>query len=605
MQQPTPSHPQLPPLTPEQEEDIKKKLQHLKTKLDSLKKKILEKHKKDIVGISLLPPERIPPQEFDQLPQKEKEELQQRIDVLVVIDDGDHEEKDKIPYIEKLSKTISKYAEETDKHIKTQTLYVSEIKELCFDAKYELITRVSYGSAVHDPKDFLGALKITDIHKTMVLKKFEKYVASYVAVGSMFRGDARSNDIDVAVVIDDTDVKRMNRIELRDKLGAIIRSMGYEASQIAGVKKSFHMQVYILTDFWESIKESSPVIFTFLRDGVPLYDKGIFMSWKLLLKMGRIKPSPEAIDMHMDVGLRLIDRAYGRLLSVVGEDLYYATLNPSQAALMMYGLAPSTPKETVRLMEEIFVKKEKLLEGKYAKTLEKMVKYFKDIEHGTLTKITGKELDALFNEVDVYLKRIKKLFQQIEKQAEKRTITELQQNTLHAVDDLLRAEKLIELGTEKGFKKLIARGVIPKRYHETFTKIQALGKTVLNKHELEKLRRESAEFLRAMVEYVQRKRGVEVERTKIKIKHGDKYGEVYLLETTAYLVEDVDAEQKVITKAPILPNGGIGSMTTSNLHELEEALTAISLPKKVFIKEQIFEDLRKIYGKDVEIMIHY
>ena len=60
-----------------------------------------------------------------------------------------------------------------------------------------------------------------------------------------------------------------------------------------------------------------------------------------------------------------------------------------------------------------------------------------------------------------------------------------------------------------------------------------------------------------MVEYVQRKRGVEVERTKKKIKHGDKYGEVYLLETTAYLVEDVDAGTKVITKAPILPNGGL------------------------------------------------
>ena len=54
-------------------------------------------------------------------------------------------------------------------------------------------------------KRFLGALKITDIHKTMVLK-FDVYVASYVVAGSMFRGDARSNDIDVAVVIDDTDV---------------------------------------------------------------------------------------------------------------------------------------------------------------------------------------------------------------------------------------------------------------------------------------------------------------------------------------------------------------------------------------------------------------
>ena len=102
--------------------------------------------------------------------------------------------------------------------------------------------------------------------------------------------------------------------------------------------------------------------------------------------------------MHMDVGLRLIDRAYGRLLSVVGEDLYHATLNPSQAALMMYGLRRAHQRDC-SLMEEIFVKKEKLLEGNMQNTGKNGSIH--DIEHGTLTKITGKELDALFNEVDV------------------------------------------------------------------------------------------------------------------------------------------------------------------------------------------------------------
>ena len=243
--QPTPS----PAIDPEKEKALQKTLQQLKTKLEKFKKKLLEKNKKDLVGISLLPPEQLPEQEYQYMTPKEKEELKTRIDLLVVIDDGDHEEKERIPYIEKLAKTISKQAEDIDKNLKPQTLYVSEIKELCFDSKYELIRRIAYGNAVYDPKDFLGALKVTDIHKSMVLKKFEKYVASYIAVGSLFRGDARSNDIDVAVVIDDTDVKRMNRIELRDKLGAIIRSMGFEASTISGVKKSFHMQIYILTDF--------------------------------------------------------------------------------------------------------------------------------------------------------------------------------------------------------------------------------------------------------------------------------------------------------------------------------------------------------------------
>ena len=599
----------LPAQPPVNEAELQKNLEQLKEKLEKFKKKVLEKYKKEVVGISLLPPELqfLPEAERARLTAHELDEMKKRIDVLVVIDDGDHDEKDKFPYIEKLAKTINTYAEAVDKKLKPQTLYVSEVKELCFDGKYELIQRIAYGSALHDPKDFLGALKVTEIHRSMVLKKFEKYVASYVAVGSMFRGDARSNDIDVAVVIDDTDVKRMNRIELRDKLGAIIRSMGYEASTIAGVQKSFHMQVYILTDFWDSIKESSPVIFTFLRDGVPLYDRGIFMSWKLLLKMGRIKPSPEAIDMHMDVGVRLVDRAQGRLLTIVGEDFYYATLNPSQAALMMYGLAPSTPKETVKLMYDIFVKKEKLLEARYVKTLEKTIKYFKDLEHGSLKKISGKEVDAMFNEVDVFLKRIKKLFTQIEKHAEKRKMNELYESTTCAVRDALLVENLGQGTLEPNFKKLVNKGHFTKKHGETLKKILTIKQShsKLNKHEIEKLRRETSMLVRALTTFVQRKRGLELERAKIRVKYGNKFGEVFLLDKTAYLVEDIDAEKKAITKANILPNGGIGKIKNSTLHELEEAIAKTRIPEKVFIKEQIFEDLKKLYGQDVEVLVNY
>ena len=329
------------------------------------------------------------------------------------------------------------------------------------------------------------------------------------------------------------------------------------------------------------------------------------MSWKLLLQMGRIKPSPEAIDMHMDVGVRLVDRAYGRLLSVVGEDLYYATLNPSQAALMMYGLAPSTPKETVKLMHEIFVKKEKLLEAKYVKTLEKTIKYFKDIEHGSVKKITGKEVDGMFKEVDEYLKRIKKLFTQIEKWARKRIVSELYENTTHAVEDMLLVEGLQKLGVEKGFKKLVNNGTFTKKHLNTLTRVLKVKQSKLNKHELEKLRRESSSLGRALLNHVQKKRGIELERAKIRVKHGAKFGEVFLLNDTAFMIEDIDAEKKVITKAPLLPNGGIGKIKDSGLHELEEAIATSRIPKKVFIKERIFEDLRKLYGKDVAVMVNY
>ena len=78
------------------------------------------------------------------------------------------------------------------------------------------------------------------------------------------------------------------------------------------------------------------------------------MPWKLLLNMGRIKPSPESIDLFMDTGEKLLQRAKGKLMSVIGEDLYYATMNPAQAALMLYGIPPATHRETIKLLDEVF-----------------------------------------------------------------------------------------------------------------------------------------------------------------------------------------------------------------------------------------------------------
>ena len=60
-------------------------------------------------------------------------------------------------------------------------------------------------------------------------------------------------------------------------------------------------------------------------------------------------------------------------------------------------------------------KKEKLLEENYVKILEKNIAVRKELEHGTKKELTGKEVDELLSNADKYLKRIKRLFTQIEK----------------------------------------------------------------------------------------------------------------------------------------------------------------------------------------------
>ena len=433
---------ELPKLSPEMQERVSK----IQPNLDKFKEKILEKIE-DVTGISILPPLQPRPNEIIN---------QNEVHIFILIDDAKAEGMAKGDLIVKTSDESAKIAKEIDVNFKPQIMLISELKEACLDAKHDIIQMVATSGIIFD-RGLLSALKVSEVHKNMSIKKFEKYVVSYIAVGSLFRGDAAPNDIDVAIVIDDTDVKKMSRFELRDKLRAIIINMGYDASQITGVNAQFHIQTYILTDFWESVKDANPVIFTMLRDGVPLYDRGVFMPWKLLLQMGRIKPSPEAIDMNMELGDKLIERTKQKLLSVVGEDLFYAVMNPTQAALMLYGIPPPTPKESVKLMEEIYVKKEKLLEKKYVDILEKIRKTFKAIEHGEIKEVSGKDVDKLLADCKDYLERIKKLFTEIEERNEKLVIVEIHSTAMNLTRDLL---------IEYGVKNITVKN-IPELFNKT------------------------------------------------------------------------------------------------------------------------------------------
>ena len=580
--------------------DVKEKLEKTKKTLESFKKKAI-KEIDNVIGVSLLPPP---------IPKDgEKPELK-KISVLILINDDEVENKGEL--LDKSLKAVEKLKKDIDENIDPQPMLVSELRQACFDQKYDIINLIAMSAILHDPKDILKALKIAEVHKGMTLKKFDKYIVSYIAMGSLFRGDATSHDIDVAVIVDDTDVKKMSRFELRDKLGAIIRGYGYDAESITGVKKLFHVQVYILTDFWDAVKDAHPVMFTILRDGVPLFDRGVFMPWRLLLKMGKIKPSQEAIDTHMDLGKKLIQRAENKLIGIVAEDIYYSVLNPAQAALMLYGIAPPTPKETVKLLEEVFVKKSRLLDKKYVDILDRIIKMFKDIEHLKIKYVSGKEVDKLMGDAKIFLEGISKLFDKIEKQKEKERVSDLYIYSIQVARDILAEEGVMKVPEDSlinVFKeKLVDTGLMPevilKQLREIVKAKEDYEAKRLSKHEIEKVRRTTSDFNRVLIGYLQRKRGVELSRSKIQIKYGDKYAEVLLLDKIAFIILDIDAKEREVQKANLTNEGGLKDIKKSSLEELEGHIKGIKLPKHVFIKEKLFEDLKNLFGKDIEILVN-
>ncbi len=599
------------PAVPTQEElekklpkDVQEKLKKIKEKLDDFQKQIVKKFDKYIMGVSLLPPPK---------PQQGEQPDKNRIHILVLVDDSDSQKMSKLELKQKLTVIIQKIAEDIDKNIVPQTVILSELWQSCYDAKYDLLQLIAMGAPIYD-LGMLAAIKIAEIHKTMVLKKFEKYIVSYVLAGSLVQGRAtKTSDIDVFVVIDDTDVKRMTRAELKDKLRAIIIGMGIEAGEMTGIKNKINIQVYILTDFWDSIKEANPIIFTFLRDGVPFYDRGIFMPWKQLLRMGKVKPSMEAIEMYMSSGEQMLQRVGAKLKDVAVEDMFYALLTPSQAALMLYGVPPPTPKETPDLMRDIFVKKEKLLEDKFVTTLEKVIKIRKDVEHGVKKEVSGKEVDELLDASDKYLKRVKKLFAQIEKMKEEESMLNVYDTIVTVIRDILKMENIEKVKADDVVnifeKELVHAGKIPEKFLRMLRQIEKAKKDYeagkLTKSEVETVKKNSSQIIKFLVEYIQRKRGREIERAKIRVKHGERYGEILLLEDTAFIVHDIDHEEKELSKALVKPDGSLGIIQKSSMEELEKHLAKYQIPPKSFIKEPIFEDLKRVFGKDVEVLINY
>ncbi|MBI4145464.1 nucleotidyltransferase domain-containing protein [Candidatus Woesearchaeota archaeon] len=608
----TPEQAALAQLPPEAQEKLKK----IKEKIETFQKKILEKFDKYIVGIGLLPPPRTPPANLP--PEVQAEELKRynetkdKVHVLVLVDDSDSQKMSKQELKDKLTFIVQKDAKETDETLLPQVVILSEVWQSCYDGKYEVLQTIALCAPVFD-RGMLGAIKLAEVHKQMVLKKFEKYVVSYVLAGSMVTGKATSqSDIDVWIVVDDTDVKKMTRAELKDKLRAIIIGMGMDAGDMTGIRNKINIQIYILTDYWEGLKDANAVYFTLLRDGVPFYDRGIFMPWKQLLKMGRIKPSPEAIDMYLSSGEQALERVKFRLREIGVEDFFWSILTPSQAALMLYGVPPPAPKETPNVLREVFVRKEKLLEDKDVDTLQKVLDVRKAIEHGDKKEVTGKEIDELYDLSDKYLKRIKRLFTQIETIKEREMMQQLYEHVATVVRDILRLEGVAKTKDEELLKRfeeeLIHSGKLPQKLHRSLDTIIKAKKDFdagkLTKTEIDQVRKESGELIRELVEYLQRKRGRELEKARIRFKYGQKFGEALLLGDKAFITHDIDAETKKISRAKLNNDGSISPLEDSTYDELEAALAKIDLPQRVFIKAPIFNDLKKIFGADVEILVN-
>ncbi len=522
----------LPPqISPKDE----KEMQKIREKLDELKKEICNKYKY-VTGIGIIPPQAA--DMFDdenELTEAERKEKPMHLIVLL--------EDDKEKEYNEAKAGILKLIKDTEQKIWLNLFLEKDLWEICMDSKYNIIEAVGMSFPLFD-KGILGALRVAQIHKSLVLKKFEKYVYSYVVGGSLVRGEViKTSDVDVYIIIDDTDVKRMPRLELKEKLRNIIYSYVMQAEELAGVKNKLSPQVYLLTEFWEGVKDANPIFYTFLRDGVPFYDRGGFLPWKLLLKMGKIKPSPESIDMFMSMGDKTKDIVKRRLLDIVIGDIYWGVITPSQALLMLYGLPPTNVYETVKEMKRVFVDTEKMLEKKYADILEEIaIKYYKGYEHGKVKEVSGKEVDKLLKDSEDYLKRLKELREDIEKEMQKKTFRDIYENVFKMMKSIFGDKSEAELIIDYE-RNIVNKGKGNPKFLHTCNQLIKIKKEYSlkkapSKYEFETLRKDSVYLIDSLIEYGQRRELGLLEKTKVLLTFKDKHAELFLTKPAFIVIEN-------------------------------------------------------------------
>ncbi len=412
----------------------------------------------------------------------------------------------------------------------------------------------------------------------------------------------------------------MPRLELKEKLRGIIYSYIQEAEAIAGVKNKLSPQIYLMTDFWEAVKDAHPVMFTFIRDGVPLYDRGAFLPWKSLLRMGKIKPSPEAIDMFMSSGDKLKETVEKRIFDIAVLDLFWMISTPTQGLLMLYGQAPGNVYDTVKAFRETFVVKEKLIEKRYADIFEEIaLKYFKAMEHGKIKPgdVDGKTVDRLFKDALDYIDRLKGLRRQIEKRVQEKSMEQIYKDVFGMLSALLK--KKSESAIIKEFDEtLIKQGKFPHRFLENLKFVAKTNKEVMKTEkapattkpkkstkkdkedkkdkiekkdkvtgkmmrDVDKARKLAAEITNALIEYTQRCDFMAMDRTRFLLKGKDMDAEIFFL------------KDLFVVQGPKIQKLIEGKLKTSNPEELKNELLA-SRNKEAKIDLKALEDLKKVFG---------
>ena len=308
-----------------------------------------------------------------------------------------------------------------------------------------------------------------------VLKKYGPLIRSIVLFGSTARRTARGeSDIDVFVIVDDTrqKISPAFKEKIEDDLDVIAKKQ----TKLLSVQ-----QPYLLTEFWRLVREGHPIVFNFIREGIPVYDKDMFMPIKRLLQMGEIKPSKEAVEKFIERGPKRIKRVENAKMYMVVEDLYYAMLESAQSVLMFLGKTPPRPTDAPEALRKSLVKM-KMLSEEYVKMLDDVITLRKNVEHKKVNQVSGADLDSWISKTKKFVKKMQNLIVKVEVLKRENMVEKshaiMKETTLTLLKALKKTPKKGEALTGAFKRYLVEPGLVHENYLSILTELEKMEKLV-------------------------------------------------------------------------------------------------------------------------------
>jgi uncharacterized protein (UPF0332 family)/predicted nucleotidyltransferase len=502
----------------------------------------------------------------------------------------------------KVSKLLENY-----KGKKVKILPLSGLWQSCYDQKYDLmsaITNPQSSKTLYD-KGFIKGLTAAQVLKSMALEKLKRYILSIILVGSVSRGTMHEHsDVDISFVIDDTDVKKMSRHEVLARLRGMILQMAAQTGF------EFNIQVYLLTDFWQSLRDTQPVIFSMVRDGVPLYDTGMFMPWRTLLKTGKMKPSPEAVDQFFKTGRLLIQDVNNSIKEIVIERLFLSMLNPAQAATMLVGIPPTHHGDTPKVFKKYFVDEYKLIEQKYVDYLNEILELRKGVEYGKIKEISPEKFLEQMNHAKEFQDRMDKLFNDIRHDLIKKTLDESEKKCTKAIMSVLKAMnvKVTEKDMITLFRtKMFDSGLVTQKDYYFYVKklknvFNDFKKDLLTTEEASTIEREALEFTNRITDIEEMLEIKSTERSRVHFRANKANGELWIFKNEIYIISDL--KKMTVYKSKLKEDGSFEKPVISNTDELVKTRKSVKPDEMTSVSSKMLESLKKALNvSEVEIII--